>query len=656
MMKDDTQDKRYFYVGEGSQEIKLFESGNSYESYKFLGAHEMNDLHREGVRFIVWAPNASKVHLVGDFNDWDNIGYPMEKIYGGSLWEVCVPHVKTYDSYKFKITTSLGAIIFKSDPYAFHSEERPHSASKYVNIDNYKWNDYLWMEKRKKWNSYDQPVSIYEVNFSSWKKKSDGKQYSYRDLADELVSYVKEMNYTHVEIMPIMEHPYDGSWGYQITGYFAPTSRFGTPEDFMYFIDRCHQNDIGVLLDWVPGHYCKDAHGLYHFDGKDCFESSNPELAENVQWGTVNFDYEKPEVRSFLISNAIFWHEKYHIDGMRIDAVAYMLYLNFSGKDIRNNYGGYENVEAIDFIRQLNEVVFHHFPTTLMMAEESTAWPLVTMPTDVGGLGFNYKWNMGWMNDILKYMELDPLYRKGNHDALTFTMTYAFSENYVLPLSHDEVVHGKKSLLNKMPGGYEEKFANLRLLYSYMYAHPGKKLLFMGGEFGQFIEWNEWQALDWHLLEYDYHSKMRTFVKDINMHYQTERCLYELDTTYDGFHWIEHHNDQESIIAFERIDKDGNRLIAIFNFTPIERKKYSINVQLPGIYKMVLNSNATKYGGNTPVIGKYKAVENPNDDTMFIIHVDLPPLAGIYIKREEENAECVMENAEFRMQNAEFES
>ena len=624
--------EKYFYSNFEKKQLEMYSEGKLYNSYEFFGAHKINCDGYEAVRFLVWAPHAVSIHLVGEFNSWDEIGYPLKKITRNGVWEISAFNVKVYDSYKYRIVTSNGEILYKADPYAFHSEERPKSASKYFDIENYEWKDSKWRKSLREQDSYSSPISIYEVNLLSWKKKSDGKQYSYKDLGEELIPYVKEMGFTHIEIMPIMEHPYDGSWGYQVTGYFAPTSRFGTPDDFMYFVDCCHQNEIGILLDWVPVHYCKDDHGLYHFDGGCCFESSDAFRAENEQWGTVNFDYGKAEVRNFLVSNAIYWHERYHIDGMRIDAVAYMLYLNFSGKDIRNVYGGYENIEAIDFIRELNSAVFLRYPNTLMMAEESTAWPLVTSPTDVGGLGFNYKWNMGWMNDILEYMEQDPLFRKGNQNALTFSITYAFSENYVLPLSHDEVVHGKKSLLSKMPGSYEEKFANLRLLYTYMYAHPGKKLLFMGGEFGQFIEWNEWQGLDWHLLDYESHEKMREFVKSLNKLYRRESCLYELDTTFDGFEWIEHENHQESILAFERKNSEGEKIIAVFNFTPIERKRYPIGVDEVGNYKIILNSNLVKYGGSSRSMSLYKARKLKIHNKPYAICLTIPALSGVFLK------------------------
>jgi len=623
---------RYEYVSDGEFDAYLFHEGTFYKSYDFLGGHPINTDIGLGVRFVVWAPNAKEVYLTGDFNKWNEFDLPMKKIGNSGLWNIITYEVKEYDCYKYRIITQNNESLYKADPYAFHAEERPKTASKFYDINGYEWKDTKYLKQKEKKTTWKEPISIYEVNLMSWRTKEDGSQYSYRELADELVSYVKKMGYTHIELMPIMEHPFDGSWGYQLTGYFAPTSRFGTPKDFMYFVDQCHNKGIGVILDWVPVHFCKDAHGLANFDGTACFEAYDKERAENAQWGTLNFDFTKPEVLSFLISNIMYWHEYYHIDGIRIDAVAYMLYLNFSGKDIRNEFGGVENLEAVNFIKTLNEVIFKDYPHTMMIAEESTAWPLVSKPVSDGGLGFNFKWNMGWMNDILEYMETDPLFRKGNHHALTFSMTYAFSENYILSLSHDEVVHGKKSLLDKMPGTYEQKFANLRLLYLYEFAHPGKKLVFMGGEFGQFIEWNEWQELDWHLLEYDMHSRMQQYVMDLNKLYKSEDSLYSIDDSYDGFEWIDEKNQQESIIAFERIGTDGDRIIALFNFTPVARPIYPIGVLKPGKYKTLINSDHKRFGGETPRVKTYVAKENPVHGRPFSIEVDLPPLGGLYLK------------------------
>ncbi len=631
------QEKGFFYLNEGELDVHLFHEGTFYKSYEFLGAHAINRFDVNAVRFVVWAPNAHQVNLIGDFNNWDSTQHPMQRIKNSGLWQICVVNVQPFDSYKYHITGPDHSVHYKADPYAFHSEERPNTASKYYDLSGYQWHDEEWLHKREHTDHYHSPMNIYEVNFLSWRQKHDGKQYSYHDLAYELIPYVKELGYTHIELMPIMEHPYDGSWGYQLTGYFAPTSRYGTPKDFMFFVDQCHQNDIGVILDWVPGHFCKDAHGLYHFDGGACYESHDYDRAHNDQWGTVNFDYSKPEVNTFLISNIFYWHELYHVDGIRIDAVAYMLYLNFGGKLLKNKYGGVENLEAIDFIKKMNQVVFKEFPYTLMMAEESTSWPMVSKPISDGGLGFNYKWNMGWMNDILEYMQLDPVFRKGFHKALTFSITYTFSENFVLPLSHDEVVHGKKSLLNKMPGTYEEKFANLRLLYAYMMAHPGKKLLFMGGEFGQFIEWNEWQALDFHLLDYEAHHKLKHFVKDLNWTYRDNSCFYEVDTSYDGYEWIEVDNSNESIISFERINKKGDRLVVVLNFTPVERKNYPVGVTIPGKYDVILNTASQKYGGYMSNTSKhYTSKKELMHHRYHSLRITLPSYGGLYLKLKED--------------------
>ena len=622
--------KNYFYIREGEIDAYLFHEGTFYKSYEFLGAHPIEEKGVKAVRFVVWAPRAKEVYLTGDFNNWNDTNLPLKKIGNSGLWNICVTNVEEFHCYKYRIISQEGEVMMKADPYAFHGEERPNTASKFYDIKGYQWKDQKWMENRK--INYNEPMSIYEVNLLSWKKKYDGAQYSYRDLADELVDYVKKMEFTHIEIMPITEYPYDGSWGYQATGYFAPTSRFGTPKDFMYFVDQCHKKGIGIILDWVPVHFCKDSHGLARFDGTYCFESWDKEKAENEQWGTLNFDFSKPEVISFLVSSAIYWLEYYHIDGIRVDAVAYMLYHDFTGKDIKNIHGGRENLEAIEFIKILNSTIKKYYPDVLIIAEESTTWPKITYPVEEDGLGFNYKWNMGWMNDILEYMETDPYFRKGNQKALTFSITYAFSEKFVLPLSHDEVVHGKRSLLNKMPGEYEEKFANLRLLYLYMYAHPGKKLLFMGGEFGQFIEWDEWKELDWFLLEYEKHQKMQNFIKELNHIYKKETCLFHLDNSYDGFNWIEHTNHRESIIAFERINRDGEKLIAIFNFTPVQRKEYPIGVDKMGIYKTIITSDHKRFGGLTKRIKSYKTYDEGFHGRDYHIKVDLPPLGGLYLK------------------------
>lgn len=610
------RENNYFHHTNDEEAYKFHQPGY-YNSYEFLGSHPILSENNDLVRFVVWAPRAKEVYLMGDFNSWDRTSLPMKRMGDSGLWCIYVYDVKEFHAYKYVIVSQDDEILIKADPYGFHAEERPGTASKYYDIKGFHWEDDHWMKSRKENLRWDKPMAIYEVNLLSWRKKYDGKQYSYRDLAHELVLYVKDMGFNYIEIMPIMEHPYDGSWGYQQTGYFAPTSRYGTPKDFMYLVDQCHKNGIGVILDWVPIHFCRDDHGLRKFDGSYCFESINKILADNPGWGTLNFDYSKPEVVNFLISSAIYWHEYYHIDGLRVDAIAYILE---------------RNQEGIEFIKNLNMAINGKLPYSLIMAEDSSNFPKVTSPVDESGLGFKYKWNMGWMNDILNYMGTDPLFRKGNQKALTFGITYSFSENYLLPLSHDEVVHGKKSLLNKMPGSYEEKFANLRLLFLYMYCYPGKKLIFMGGEFGQFIEWDEWKELDWHLLDYEKHRKLQDFVKDLNYLYREEPCLYQQDNTYDGFNWIEHTNHQESIIAFERIDKEGNKIIGAFNFTPVERQNYPIGVDALNVYETIINSHDHKYGGDLKEIRSYKSKEEPVSNRKYSIRVDLPPLGGIIFK------------------------
>lgn len=626
-------EKNYFYIDEGQFDAHLFHEGTYYKSHEFLGAHKLKKDGREFVRFIVWAANAREVFLMGDFNKWHISSLPLQRIPKSGLWSICLEGVEKFDSYKYRIISAEGEELIKADPYAFHAEERPKSASKYYPIEGYKWSDKKWMKERKKNNDLDGPISIYEVNLLSWKKKEGNIQYSYEELADELVRYVRKMRYTHIELMPVMEHPYDGSWGYQITGYFAPTSRFGTPKDFMNFVDKMHRAGIGVILDWVPAHFAKDGHGLQRFDGSYLFESLDRRKAENHIWGSYNFDFSKPEVLSFLISNIMYWIEYYHIDGIRIDAVSYMLYYKMLGQGVKNIYGGDENLEALEFFKRLNSVLTKNYPDVLMIAEESTSFEGLTKPLKDGGLGFDLKWNMGWMNDTLEYMEKDPLYKKGVQGLLTFGIMYAFSERFILPLSHDEVVHMKKSLLDKMPGSYEEKFSNLRLLYLYMYAYPGKKLLFMGGEIAQFKEWDEWGQLDWNLLEYESHSKIQDFVRDLNVIYKEEKALFQLDSSYEGFSWIEHENHQESILAFERISKDGERLVCVFNFTPVERRNYPLGVSEEGNYRTIVTSDHRRYGGETPRIKRYKSKEEAIHDRAWRIDVDLPALGGLILKK-----------------------
>lgn len=579
--------------------LYYFHQGRSSKAYDFLGSHRVEESEDKTV-FRVWAPHAKSVKVIGDFNDWNGKDAEMYKLADGEIWECVLSDVSVYDKYKYLITAYDGTELAKADPYAFHSETRPGTASKFYDLSGYEWKDERWKNEQAKKDIYNSPMNIYEVHAGSWKMHEDGNPYSYLDLANELVPYVKDMGYTHIELMPLSEFPFDGSWGYQVTGYFAATSRFGTPHDLMYFIDMCHQNGIGVILDWVPAHFPKDAYGLADFDGHPLYEYSDPRKGEHKQWGTKVFDFGRNEVTSFLISSAEFWLDKYHIDGLRVDAVSSMLYLDYgreNGEWAPNINGGNENLEAIDFLRNLNMLIHNDFPSAVMVAEESTAWPMVTKYPDVGGLGFNFKWNMGWMNDALRYFSMDGLSRKYNHNLLTFSFFYAFSENFILPISHDEVVHGKCSLIGKMPGEYEEKFSGMRSFLGYMMAHPGKKLTFMGTEFAQFIEWKYDQGLDWLLLDYDMHKKMQTYVKELNSIYKKTPALWQIDYGWEGFAWCVSDDNDNSVIAFRRIDANGEEIICVSNLTPVERNGYSFGVEKSGTYEVILNSDSEKFGG-----------------------------------------------------------
>jgi len=573
---------------------KNFLSGTCTDAFEYLGCHREN----KRFTFRVWAPYAARVFLAGDFNNWNTDSLPLERLEGG-IWEIKSVEAEIFDNYKFVIEHNDGKKVLKSDPFAFHTATRPQNASKVWEVGNYNWHDEDYLSKRKKKNVFSSPVNIFEVHLGSWQKNPDGSCPDYRTLGKRLAQYVSSMGYTHIEIMPVSEYPFDPSWGYQVTGYFAPTSRYGTPDDFAAFVDTMHSKGIGVIVDWVGAHFPKDENGLFEFDGTSAYEYAHPKKREHPEWNTMIFDYGKNEVRSFLISNIHFFAKNYHIDGIRVDAVSSMLYLDYGrgGDFCPNIYGGNHNLEAIDFLKKLNSSVIAAYPDFLMIAEESTAFPMITHPVDNGGLGFGFKWNMGWMNDILSYMSQDPLFRKGRHNQLTFSMTYAFSENFILPLSHDEVVYSKGSLIEKMHGTYEEKFASLRLLMGYMMAHPGKKLTFMGNEFAQFAEWDFGEELDWFLMDFDMHKKMQSYTKALNRFYLQNPALWQNDSNWDGFFWICADDNSQSVLSFGRKSSDGEIIIAVCNFCPVTRRNYRIGVPDEGTLKCVFTSDAKRFGG-----------------------------------------------------------
>ena len=621
-------------------DLHLMSEGRHYDTYEKLGAHLKTVNGITGVNFAVWAPSAKRVSIVGDFNGWDGRIHPMRPRGSSGIWELFLPSLGEGAIYKYEITGPTGTLLpLKSDPYAFRSELRPKTGSVVADLQNYSWNDTDWLAAREKKNWLDSPISVYEVHLGSWRRVPEDadRWLTYRELGDQLIPYVKELGYTHIELLPIMEHPFDGSWGYQTLGYFSATSRFGTPTDFMYFVDRCHQAGIGVILDWTPAHFPRDAHGLAQFDGTHLYEHADPRQGAHPDWGTLVYNYGRNEVVNYLVSNALFWLDKYHIDGLRVDAVASMLYLDYSrkpGEWVPNRYGGRENLHAVDFFKRMNEVAHGRFPGVLTIAEESTAWPSVSRPVYLGGLGFSLKWNMGWMNDTLKYFSSNPIYRKYEHNKITFSLIYAFTENFMLPFSHDEVVHGKNSLLHKMPGDMWQQFANLRLLFAYQHAHPGKKLLFMGQEFGQRNEWSEAKSLDWHLLQYDLHGGVKRLVGDLNRLHAQEPALHEVDFEWTGFEWIDCNDGDNSVISFiRRARNHEDFLVVILNATPVVRGNYRVGVPEGGFYKEILNTDSTNYGGSgVGNLGGLNSEQVAAQDRPHSLLLTLPPLSALIFK------------------------
>lgn len=617
--------------------LHFFHEGKATEAYDFFGSHFCEDKGQKGVNFRVWAPNANSVSVVGDFNHWDRGKHPMRRTeHDRSVWELFIPDLKQYDIYKYSIESSNGHIYLKADPYGVHMETRPNTATKIFELDGYNWKDSKWLEERSKKNIYDSAINIYEMHLSSWmEKKDEDELFNYMELAKKLIPYVKKMGYTHIEIMPVAEYPFDGSWGYQQIGYYAPTSRFGTPFDFMEFVDYCHQNGVGLILDWVPAHFPKDAAGLYEFDGGYCYEYSEPLKREHINWGTRVFDWGRPEVQSFLISNANYWFEKYHVDGLRVDAVASMLYLDYDRKDgqwQRNIKGGNENLEAIAFLQRLNTELFAKHENILMIAEESTAWPMVTKPADVGGLGFNFKWNMGWMNDMIAYMSMNPEYRPYHHNMLTFSFFYAFSENFILPISHDEVVYGKCSMLDKMSGPRDKRFASLRTFLAYMTAHPGKKLMFMGQEIAQFKEWNYKTGLDWDVLQFEEHKKHQTYVEALNKFYLSHKELWEADSDWSGFKWISSDDNENSVIVFRRFNRKGEEIVAVCNFQPKAHEEYSFGVPYYADYEEIFSTEKTEFGGSGLSNKTVKSEAVPMHNEAYSITIKIAPMSAMFFK------------------------
>ena len=649
-------------------DIHLFAEGNHHRIYEKLGAHKTTIDGVAGVYFALWAPNARNVSILGDFNSWDGRKHQMRK--GGSgIWELFIPELTVGTAYKYEVKNWEGHIYEKSDPYGFQQEVRPKTASIVADLDTYEWNDSQWMEERRNSAQLDKPISVYELHLGSWMHasadepmkllsgdaepvavsewKQEARFLSYYELVDKLIPYVKKLGYTHIEVLPVAEHPFDGSWGYQVTGYYAPTSRYGNPEDFMYFVDKCHENGIGVIVDWVPGHFPKDGHGLAFFDGTHLYEHADPRKGEHKEWGTLVFNYSRNEVRNFLVANALFWFDKYHIDGIRVDAVASMLYLNYCRKDgewIANEYGGCENIEAADFLRQVNSLLFSYFPGALSIAEESTSWPMVSWPTYTGGLGFNMKWNMGWMHDMLDYFHMDPWFRQFHQNNLTFSMWYHHSENYMLALSHDEIVHGKSNIIGKMPGDEWQKFANVRCLFGYKFAHPGKKTMFMSMEFGQWNEWNVWADLDWDLTQYHFHKTLQQYFCDLNALYKSEPALYSRDFEEEGFEWIDCSDNNHSVVSFIRRAKDPNEfIVTVCNFTPQPHSHYRIGVPEKGFYSEIFNSDASKYGGSN--MGNYggKWTDDWSFHNMpYSLDLYLPPLGVVMFKIDRKKTQAAL--------------